>query len=236
MNLFSPDRWNPVSTLLEEVGGNQLCHVNDGNDIYNLKSAFTLLPFSMFRLFSPTNSIGRRASTMMQQTRTARLMSHVVVTMENDSSPSPFRTDIVVNDKHELVADEPSKVGGSDLGPSPYELLLSALGSCTVMTLRMYADRRSLPLTGVSVKLSHNKVHKKDCEECMMASSNKSDSNKSTSPIFDRIQRDIVLSGENLMEADRRRLMEIADKCPVHRTLEQGQVVVVSSLLEQAEP
>jgi putative redox protein len=185
----------------------------------------------MFRLLASCS--GHRAIVPGRQwILQHRSMAHVVVKMDLDDSKngnateSPFRTEIVINDKHELLADEPAKVGGADLGPSPYDLLLSALGSCTVMTLRMYADRRNLPLTGVSVKLSHDKVHQKDCEECVLSSS----SGKSKSPLFDRIERHIALFGNDLTESDRTRLMEIADRCPVHRTLEQGQVVVVSSL------
>lgn len=94
------------------------------------------------------------------------------------------------------------------------------------MTLRMYADRKKLPLEGVSVNLIHNKVHKKDCEEC------EQDVEKGKSPMFDRIERKITLHGDELDEQARTRLLEISNKCPVHRTLEQGQVVVVSSLTE----
>jgi putative redox protein len=182
----------------------------------------------MFRLLASCSAIGGRPGR--QWILQHRSMSHVVAKLDLDDSEngtatgSPFRTEIVINEKHELLADEPANVGGGDLGPSPYDLLLSALGSCTVMTIRMYADRRKLPLTGVSVKLSHNKVHQKDCEECVLSSG------KSKSPLFDRIERHIALAGNDLTESDRTRLMEIADRCPVHRTLEQGQVVVVSSL------
>mmetsp|Transcript_15465 Transcript_15465/g.29255 ORF Transcript_15465/g.29255 Transcript_15465/m.29255 type:complete len:191 (+) Transcript_15465:93-665(+) len=160
------------------------------------------------------------------------LSSQVVVTSDSGSGnpsvkeeSSPFLSKIVVNGKHSLQADEPSSVGGADLGPSPYDLLLSALGSCTVMTLRMYADRKQLPLTNVSVVLRHNKIHKKDCEEC-------GEVDKGKSPMFDKIERIITVEGEGLTEKDRTRLLEIADKCPVHRTLELGQVVVVSSLAD----
>ncbi|CAB9499490.1 OsmC-like protein [Seminavis robusta] len=168
--------------------------------------------------------VARQAPTFIR--RQCRFVSSkVVVSSQEEAASSPFLAKTVVNDKHILQADEPTSVGGQDLGPSPYDLLLSALGSCTVMTLRMYADRKQLPLTGISVVLSHNKVHKKDCEEC-------GDTEKSKSPLFDRIDRIISLEGDELTEKERTRLLEIANKCPVHRTLEQGQVVVVSSLAE----
>jgi uncharacterized OsmC-like protein len=171
----------------------------------------------------PSCSTGTTSPTAFR-----RASSQVVVSSDsaNAAKPSPFLTDVVVNGKHELTADEPNDVGGLDLGPSPYDLLLSALGSCTVMTLRMYADRKRLPLTGVSVVLSHNKIHKKDCEECETHDAE----GKGKSPMFDRIERVISIEGEDLTEKERTRLLEIANKCPVHRTLEHGQVLVVSSL------
>jgi uncharacterized OsmC-like protein len=150
----------------------------------------------------------------------------VVVGEKNETSGgSPYVSKITINEKHKIQADEPLSVGGQDLGTSPYDLLLSALGSCTVMTLRMYADRKGLALTTVSVDLTHNKVHMKDCEECSSEESVKT----LKSPIFDRIERNITLEG-NLSHQERQRLLEIANKCPVHRTLEQGQVIVLSSL------
>jgi putative redox protein len=172
----------------------------------------------------PSFSIVKSRVLLPVATTRRHASSQVVVTSRMVADESPFLAKVVVNDKHLLQADEPTSFGGHDVGPSPYDLLLSALGSCTVMTLRMYADRKQLPLTGVSVVLSHNKVHKKDCEEC--------GDDKSKSPMFDRIERIISVEGEGLTEKERTRLLEIANKCPVHRTLEQGQVVVVSSLTD----
>jgi len=109
--------------------------------------------------------------------------------------------------EHQLAADEPTSVGGTDTGMSPYELLLSALGACTSMTLRMYADRKGWPLTGVDVRLEHSRVHAQDCEDC-----------ESKTGKLDKIRRVISLRGE-LSTEQRERLLEIANKCPVHRTL-----------------
>ena len=108
---------------------------------------------------------------------------------------------------HRFLADEPTSVGGDDAGPSPYDLLLAALGTCTAMTLRLYADRKKWPLERVGVVLHHDKIHADDCEAC-----------ETQSGKIDRIAREIQLSG-NLDEDQRKRLMEIADRCPVHRTL-----------------
>ena len=108
---------------------------------------------------------------------------------------------------HQLVADEPIAVGGDDSGPGPYDYVLAGLGACTSMTMRMYADRKSLPLQRVTVTLNHSKVHAEDCAEC-----------ETRTGMLDQIDR--VISIEGALDAEQRsKLMEIADKCPVHRTL-----------------
>ena len=114
----------------------------------------------------------------------------------------------IMSGPHRFLADEPVKVGGLDSGPGPYDLLLAGLGACTAMTLRLYADHKQLPLEQVSVRLSHNKIHAEDCENC-----------ETKEGMVDRIDRAITLEGA-LDHAQRQRLREIADKCPVHRTLE----------------
>jgi putative redox protein len=121
-------------------------------------------------------------------------------------------------------------VGGQDAGPSPYNLLLAALGSCTStsMMLRMYSNQKELPLTGISMRSTHDKVHKKDCEEC--EDHDVVSSNKKVSLVFDQIELKITLYGDDLSDTEGIRMLEIANKCPEHRTLEHGQVVVVSSL------
>lgn len=127
-----------------------------------------------------------------------------------------LRTDILAG-KHSLVADEPEELGGTDGGPTPYDYLMAALGSCTAMTLRMYADRKGWPLESVRVRLAHDRIHAKDCEAC-----------ETEEGRVDRIEREIELAGP-LDAAQRRRLLEVADMCPVHRTL--GAEVQVESRL-----
>lgn len=111
-------------------------------------------------------------------------------------------------DGHDFLVDEPEAVGGGDAGPTPYDLLSAALGACTAMTLRMYANRKSWPLARVTVEVDHGRGHAEDCVRC-------EDSDKSR---VDIITRRITLEG-SLDAAQRARLLEIADKCPVHRTL-----------------
>jgi putative redox protein len=116
---------------------------------------------------------------------------------------------------HVFAADEPTGAGGADSGPDPYSLLLAALGACTSVTIRMYADRKGWPLTGITVRLSQEKIHARDCAECETRDDSR----------IDRITREIELSGE-LSEEQRKRLVEIAERCPVHRTLESQKEIV----------
>ena len=127
-------------------------------------------------------------------------------------------TQRMYTERHQLVADEPAGDGGSDLGPNPYEYLLAALGSCTSMTLRMYADRKQMKLDNVEVLLSHRRIHAEDCVEC-----------ETKEGFVDRIDKRITLEG-NLTAAERQRLLEIADKCPVHRTL-KNEILIKSELV-----
>ena len=114
----------------------------------------------------------------------------------------------VLSGPHRFLADEPVKVGGLDSGPGPYDLLLAGLGACTSMTLRLYAEHKKLPLERVSVRLMHNRIHAEDCLNC-----------ETKEGMVDRVDRNITMEGP-LDAEQRKRLLEIADKCPVHRTLE----------------
>jgi putative redox protein len=122
---------------------------------------------------------------------------------------------------HVFSADEPATVGGSDLGPTPYELLLAGLGACTSITLRMYARRKEWPLESVRVKLRHGRVHSKDCEDC-----------DKESGMVDVIDKELELQGP-LTEEQRERLLEIAGRCPVHRTL-LNEIKIRSELISEA--
>ncbi len=131
------------------------------------------------------------------------------------TGPEGFRTEMFANGLP-LVADEPVAYGGSNEGPSPYEYLLAALGACTGMTLQMYARRKGWPLADAVVRLSHRKVHAEDCRDC--------DENNR----IDRFVRELELRGE-LDEAQRQQLLQIAERCPVHRTL-TGEVQIETIL------
>ncbi len=127
-----------------------------------------------------------------------------------------YHTEILARGHH-LVADEPIPLGGANTGPNPYDYLLAALGACTSITVRMYADRKAWPLDGIVVRLKHEKIHAEDCQDC-----------ETKSGKLDRIEREIELIG--LLDGEQRtRLFEIADMCPVHRTL-QSKIIIKSKL------
>lgn len=117
-----------------------------------------------------------------------------------------FKQEIVAG-KHNLVADEPVSVGGSDAGSGPYDYLLMALGTCTAMTVGLYARRKQFPLDKITVSLWHSRIYAEDCEEC-----------ETKEGKLDRIELQLELTG-SLTTEQRAKLMEIAEKCPVHRTL-----------------
>ena len=133
-------------------------------------------------------------------------------------SAAGFAQEIAIG-PHRLTADEPLSVGGTDTGPNPYDLLLAALGSCTSMTVAMYARRKQWPLESVTVRLSHSKVHAADCAEA-----------ETKVGLLDHVHRDVELRGP-LNEEQRARLLDIAAKCPVHRTL-TSEVVIETHLTE----
>lgn len=125
-------------------------------------------------------------------------------------------TQLITAGHHQLASDEPRPVG-DDAGPTPYDLLLAALGACTSMTVRMYADRKRWPLEQVRVTLRHSRIHARDCADC-----------ETTAGWVDQIDRVIELSGD-LDDEQRQRLLHIAERCPVHQTL-TSEVRVATSL------
>lgn len=121
-------------------------------------------------------------------------------------SATGFAQEISVG-RHRLTGDEPTSVGGTDTGPDPYDLLLAALGSCTSMTVAVYARRKGWPLEAVTVRLQHSKIHAADCEQC-----------ETKEGLLDHIDCDVEIFGV-LDEDQRARLLDIVNKCPIHRTL-----------------
>jgi putative redox protein len=113
----------------------------------------------------------------------------------------------IVSGEHRLRADEPLSVGGADSAPNPYEYLLAGLGACTSMTIGLYARRKQIPLENITVSLRHSRIHAKDCENCLTKEG-----------MLDRIEVEVALAG-SLTAEQRAKLMEVAAKCPVHRTL-----------------
>ena len=130
-------------------------------------------------------------------------MSEVVVTSQTN-----LRNEVRYGAGHSFITDEPIEAGGDDAGPDPYTLLLAALGSCISMTVTLYARRKQWPLEGVSVRLRQQRIHSKDCKECT----------ENQEGHIHRITRSVTVTGQ-LSDEQRTRLLEIAHKCPVHKTL-----------------
>jgi putative redox protein len=144
------------------------------------------------------------AAAVAEQPAPAETEGAVIV---SEAGTGKFAQVVSVRGRHTLAADEPVTYGGTDTGPGPYEYLTTGLGACTSMTIRMYADRKGLPLQRVRVTLRHDKVHAEDCATC-----------ETKQGMLDRIDREIELVGP-LDDDAKAKLLEIADKCPVHRTL-----------------
>lgn len=129
------------------------------------------------------------------------------------SGRTHYRTEIEARG-HRFLADEPAPVGGTDAGPTPYDYLVAAIGACTAITVRMYADRKGWPLDEVTIRLRHSRVHEADCENCM------------DRPVgIDQLEQEIEFSGD-LTEEQKERLRTIADRCPVKQSLARGIRVV----------
>ncbi len=133
-----------------------------------------------------------------------------------ETGSGKFANQVSIGGRHTLLADEPASYGGTDTGPTPYDLLLAGLGACKTMTMRMYADRQGFPLERAQVTLKHDKIHAEDCEHC-----------ETQAGKLDRITVDIEVTGD-MDEATRDRIIAIAERCPVHRTL-QSEVLIENS-------
>ncbi|MCG8590302.1 MAG: bifunctional alpha/beta hydrolase/OsmC family protein [Proteobacteria bacterium] len=178
-------------------------------------------PKSFVSLDTADHLLSRREDAAYAAEVLAAWAARFLPESESDPAATPAEGEVVVEEtgegrfhqsvavgRHRLVADEPATVGGTDRGPAPYDFLLAGLGACTSMTLRLYAERKGWPLERVSVRLRHSKIHATDCEAC-----------ETQSGRLDRIDRAIALEGPLSVE-QKERLLEMADRCPVHRTLE----------------
>jgi putative redox protein len=158
----------------------------------------------------------------MSDSTKAKPMSEPVVARQTvvvaESGEGPLQQ-MLLDGRHRLIADEPLSQGGDDAGPNPYELLLMSLGACTSMTLRLYARRKQWPLERIIVRLRHGRIHAEDCADC-----------ETKSGMIDRIECEIELLGA-LEQEQRARLRQIADLCPVHRTL-TSEINIVTRLAE----
>ena len=145
-------------------------------------------------------------------------MSGTETVTVSETGAGKFTNSIITSSGHSLMADEPKDLGGDDSGPNPYDFLLSALGSCKSITMRMYASHKRFNLDHVEVKLTHRKIHAKDCEKC-----------ETEKGMVDIIDTEITITGD-LSDIERTKIFAIAEKCPVHRTI-MNEVVINSNLV-----
>lgn len=188
--------------------------INNAAEIYSAAmhpKSFLSLDGADHLLSNPTDSIyvGQMIAAWgdryIETTDTVQLRTNHQVLVHSDPE-AKYTLDIQAG-KHLFKADEPESIGGNDFGPTPYDLLLASLGACTAITMRMYANRKGWPVEDIEIHLNHNKEHLQDCEDCDSASAK-----------IDVIERSIKINGD-LDEKQRKRMMQIADKCPVHKTL-----------------
>ena len=202
-------------------------------DISNAQKIFAPAkhPKSYISLDDADHLLSRREDALYAGTVLAAWAARYLPPRTDEQTARSGKGDVVVTEtgdgkyaqtinagRHWLRADEPQSIGGDDSGLTPYQLLSASIGACTSMTIRMYADRKNWLLGRISVRVHHEKIHAKDCVEC-----------ENKEGRVDRIEREIQIEGE-LTDEQRTRLLEIADKCPVHRTL-HSPVVVTSRLV-----
>ncbi len=205
------------SHLIIHSPQDQVVGIENAGELYDLlkhPKSFVSLNGADHMMSNPNDSIyvGKLVATWalryldLPEEEVLRSQHQVAVRLNQKDK---FTSDVSLG-KHNLIADEPESVGGNDYGPSPYELVSAGLGACTVMTLHMYAQRKKWDLEEVVVHVDHGRIHAKDCEEC-----------ETNTGQIDTFKRSLTFKG-NLDDAQRQRLMEIADKCPVHKTLENA--------------
>ncbi len=225
---------NPTSEVLKKLNQALLIMHSPQDVMVDIENAATIYqqarhPKSFISLDGADHLLSNKGDSLYAGNMIAHWASRYLDTPDEqpDSSESQvlartgkegYVTDILAG-KHHLLADEPFSAGGTDLGPTPYDLLLSSLGACTGMTLRMYADRKRWPLEEVKVHLAHEKRHAADSEDSGNPNSR-----------LDHIDKVIEIHGD-LDKTQRARLLEISERCPVHRTL-QSDIIINSRLIE----